>query len=101
MNSTLPWDRILKGTGWSFGVVEVLLLMAAALILIPSHILPLGSGSYVLLGLYLANWLAVLALVGLVLTAAWILIKATTIGLNQFRNSSYSQNNWWRAHGRC
>jgi len=101
MNSRRRWDRILKGTGWSFGVVEVLLLMAGALILIPSHILPLESGAYVLLGLYLANWLAVLALVGLVLSGAWILIKATTICLNQFRNRSDSQNNWRRTHALC
>ena len=61
------------------GVVDALLLMAAALVLIPRHVLALDSGAYVLLALYLANWLFVLALVGLGLTAVWLVIKATIV----------------------
>lgn len=79
MNSTRRWDCIFKGTGWPFGIVEALLLMGTLLTLIPSHILVLDSAAYVLLALYLANWLFVLALVGLVLTATWLLVKATTV----------------------
>ncbi len=79
MNTTRRWDCVVKGTSWAFGVVDGLLLLAAVLILVPRHILTLDSGAYVLLGLYLANWLIVLGLVGLVLTATWLLIKATTL----------------------
>jgi len=79
MNTVRRWDCILTGTGRTFGVVDALLLLAAVLIVIPKHVLPLDSGAYVLLGLYLANWLIALGLAGLALTTLWVLIRATTV----------------------
>jgi len=73
------WDCILKGIGWLAGVVDALVLMTAVLILIPRHVLALDSGAYVLLALYLANWLYGLALVALALTFIWLIIKAKTV----------------------
>ena len=79
MNSTDRWNGMLKGTGWPFGVLEALLLMAAVLIVIPIHLFPPDSAAYVILGLYLANWLLGLALVSLVLTGTWWLFRAATL----------------------
>jgi len=73
------WDCILRGIGWLAGVVDALVLMAAVLILIPRHVLALDSGAYVLLALYLANWLYVLAVVASTLTIIWLVIKAKTV----------------------
>ena len=73
------WDCILKGIGWLAGVVDALVLMAAVLILIPRHVLALDGGAHVLLALYLANWLYILAVVALALTIIWLVIKAKTV----------------------
>ena len=77
MNTTHRWDCIVKGTGWTFGFLESLFLIAAFLILIPRLVLPVDSGAYVLLGLYLGNWFIVVGLAGLALTAVWLLLRAT------------------------
>ena len=73
------WDCLLRGMGWPAGFVVVLFLIAATLILTPPHVLALDNVAYVILALFLVNWLYILAFAGLALIIIWLVIKATTL----------------------
>ena len=73
------WECLLSGIGWPVGFAIALFLIAGTLILIPPHVLVLDSVAYVILTLFLVNWLYLLGFAAFVLIIIWLVIKAKTV----------------------
>jgi energy-converting hydrogenase Eha subunit B len=72
------WNCVLKGYRWEIGVVTGPLVLSAVLALFGSDLALDADFAGTMRALYLAVWLYILGLVGVVAITVWTLVKTTT-----------------------
>ena len=95
MNSKTRGNGVFQEIGWVIGSVSLVLIISAGLALAAQQVLGQevseASVAALLLTLYLASWLYVLGIVGLVLLSVWWLVGWRRVWVTRAVMSRYSQ----------
>jgi hypothetical protein len=90
MNSKTRGDDVIQGMGWVAGSASALLLISDGLALLAQQAHEQVSVTILLLALYLAPWLYVLGLVGLLFFSVWWLVGWLRVLVKQAAVNRYS-----------